>query len=376
MNAKRIVRGVLSRTGLGNKVARLFWEKAAVGPHMNYLFKNTEEVFKDIPVAFADPGFSEFIAKDSRKWSMQDEFVLEINNALVEPERCIAIVGSNKFVEQTTILNHHYPYIFPFLFKKLFPKKIGQAVLYDGYGSSNNYHHFVNAVNSLQMLDKADLPPGIPFIINEKSFNSRFFQYLYAHNEKFRSFNWVVQKPSEWLQVHKLYRLQCVHFGKAPWLKTLELYKPKPQQSFRKVFLSRDSSRYNRCLTNEKQISAMLEKYGFETVYLEHLSIAEQIEVFQQTKYMVALHGAGLVYQVFMNYDQAHIIEVLPRDYLIGLYYWEAFALGIKYYDVIVGSTIDQDKNYHLSESQLEENVVKMLAYEAPGKQYGLSHLN
>jgi capsular polysaccharide biosynthesis protein len=67
-------------------------------------------------------------------------------------------------------------------------------------------------------------------------------------------------------------------------------------------------------------VGSILQGLGFETIYAEHLTLDEQISVFQEAKYVVALHGAGLVQQIFMNPATAHILEIMPRDYMIALY--------------------------------------------------------
>src|SRR4051794_18549398 len=144
----------------------------------------------------------------------------------------------------------------------------------------------------------------------------------------FRSLNWIVQEPDEWYRVRQLYRPQSVDFERETWEKTRQLYGVQPQRGRRRIFLSRDSSRYTRALNNEVEIATVLQRYGFNTLHAERLTLDEQIAVFQESEYIVALHGAGLVQQVFMNWQTAHVLEVMPRDYLMPLYYWQAYALG------------------------------------------------
>ena len=39
---------------------------------------------------------------------------------------------------------------------------------------------------------------------------------------------------------------------------------------------------------------------GFETVYTEELSFAEQVRLFSETRCLVSIHGAGLTNLMFM----------------------------------------------------------------------------
>ena len=135
---------------------------------------------------------------------------------------------------------------------KIEKKHFDKAVVYDGNASRNYYHHFVNAVNSMYLLHKSNnLSTNIPLIVNRKIFRSPFFNYLYSNSEKFRAYNWVIQEPNEWFYVKTVYKLQCLHFDKSPWLFTRNLYTIKSVEPFRKVFLSRDKNHFQRCLQNE-----------------------------------------------------------------------------------------------------------------------------
>src|SRR4051794_27017653 len=188
----------------------------------------------------------------------------------------------------------------------------------------------------------------------------------------FRSLNWIVQEPDEWYRVRQLYRPQSVDFERETWEKTRQLYGVQPPCGRRRVFLSRDSSQYTRALNNEVEIATVLQRFGFDTLHAEHLTLDEQIAVFQESEYIVALHGAGLVQQVFMNSQTAHVLEVMPRDYMIALYYWEAYALGAKYYDAVIGGKMDRRGNYAVNQSAVERATIRMLRSSTPGRTYGL----
>lgn len=368
-----IIKAILERTGIGPVVAKKFWKEidVDVDGDAQYMYYNEVEVFNNIPIQFEDSELSELIKKDSEKWSRQDEYILEIKDAFVEPERCLIVKDGKKFLKQSAILDSQYPYILPYYLNRKEVIHLEEAVVYDGYASANFYHHIKDVVNSMHMLSKINLSPQVPLIINRKSFQSRYFQYLYQNNDEFRSFNWIVQEPSQWIKIDKLYKFRSVPYGKEAWLKTLSWYNIKPVKSWRRVFLSRDINKYNRCLNNESDIRQLLKSYGFEIIYAEHLSIREQIQLFSETKYLIALHGAGLVQQLFMDYNEAHIIEIMPRDYIIALYYWQAYILGVKYYDVVVGERMDSQKNYILDKKILQRAVQNMLDNKHSGNVYG-----
>lgn len=355
---------------------------------MRYLFYKEASVIEDLPICFEEEVFNKFLRENLGKWEIQRqaEYVLEIDDVLVEPERSLGTKGLNQLIEQTVVftVDYQYPYILPHLLNRNKSKFIKAAVLYDGSATRNLYHHLVETVCRLSMLSKTDLPADIPIIVNRFVYDSPFFQYLFSKSPYFKSFNWLIQEPHEWLQVEKLYRPKALYFGKESWNFTRKLYNLGEITPSKKVFLSRDKKRYTRGLSNEVEIINMLHSYGFEVAYAEHLSLDEQVKLFQETEYLVALTGMGLIQQFFMSYEKAHVIEIIPVNRLMPEYYCQAYSLGIKYYDVVLGEDIDRVpmsnsshkryeglKEYEVDIHKLESAVLKMLNAPADKKHYG-----
>ncbi|GAA4495786.1 hypothetical protein GCM10023172_08030 [Hymenobacter ginsengisoli] len=384
----RALRSFLWRSKIGRSTAEKFWKRRNAGDDMRYLFYNEVDVIKDLPICFDEDIFSQFLRKDLDKWDIQSqvEYVLEIDDVLIEPERCLGTKGFNQLIEQTVVFtaDYQYPYILPHILHRNKAKTLKAAVLYDGSATRNLYHHLIETVCRLSVLSKIDLPANIPFIVNRFVYDSPFFQYLFSRSPYFKSLNWLVQEPHEWLQIEKLYRPKALYFGNESWAFTRNLYNLDKVVPNRRVFLSRDKKRFTRGLSNESEVINMLRKYGFEVAYAEHLSIDEQVKLFQETEYLVALTGMGLIQQFFMSYDKAHIIEIIPVNRLMPEYYCQAYSLGIKYYDVVLGEDIDgvpmsssshkrHDglKEYEVSIKKLENSVLKMLNAPVDKKIYG-----
>jgi hypothetical protein len=192
---RRAIRSFLWRTGIGVYIASRFWRVVSEGTDVFYLYQNKKRVFDEIPVDFNDVVYSRFIKCDSHKWSLLQEYVLGVSNALIEPERCMIILKGRRLLDQSRDFKFEEPY--PFILDYLYPSKlrkhIESAVIYDGNASRNYYHHLVNAVNSLYLLDQSGvLPVDIPLLVNRRIFNSPFFKYLYQNSDKFRKYNWVI----------------------------------------------------------------------------------------------------------------------------------------------------------------------------------------
>ena len=77
-----------------------------------------------------------------------------------------------------------------------------------------------------------------------------------------------------------------------------------------------------------------------------------------------------------MTYEHAHVIEIMPRNRLMPEYYWQAYTLGIKYFDVVIGGLMREGKEYPVDVVQLKVAVERMLKPQPPGRTYGLVHLS
>ena len=66
-----------------------------------------------------------------------------------------------------------------------------------------------------------------------------------------------------------------------------------------------------RTIHNLDQVQAFLSRYDFETVYLEGLSMAEQIMLFQSAEFIISPHGAGLANLLFCE-PGTKVIELMP----------------------------------------------------------------
>ncbi|WBA41974.1 glycosyltransferase family 61 protein [Hymenobacter canadensis] len=373
----KATRTVLWRTGLGRKAAASYWTNRAEGAGFRYLYRETDDVFANVPTQFADPVFTKFIAEDNKRWTMQESSVVEVQDVLLEPERLLGIRAGREVVEQTVVYKHdrQYPYILPYLLRPANTTQLATAIWYDGSATRNYFHHLVDALISLQQLERSKLPLDTPVLITKHMYDTVYFHYLYQRSTQLRQLNWYVVGDQEWVQVQKLYKLQTAPYSPAAWRTMRELYTMPDVKPWRKVFLNRDRNRYGRYLDNEREVVDMLKRHGFEEMFAENLTIEQQAQLFQETEYLVALHGAGMIQQFFMNYAHSHVIEIMPGNYLQPLYYWQAYTMGLKYYDVIVGGNMRDGKEYPVNVVAVEAAVERMLSNQHPGRVYGLTAL-
>ena len=97
-----------------------------------------------------------------------------------------------------------------------------------------------------------------------------------------------------------------------------------------KIYISRSRSS-SRHVINEKEVIEQLAPLGFHTVFLEEMSLIEQIALFANAKVIISPHGSSLTNLVFCSEDTI-VIELFSPHY-VRTYYWIiAQQLKLKYY--------------------------------------------
>lgn len=86
-----------------------------------------------------------------------------------------------------------------------------------------------------------------------------------------------------------------------------------------RIYISRSQAQYRRVL-NEPAVLDLLQSFGFVSVVLESLSLAEQIALFAHAKVVMAPHGSGLTNLAFCQ-PGTKVIELVSPRY-IRHYFW------------------------------------------------------
>ncbi|MCJ8010957.1 glycosyltransferase family 61 protein [Paenibacillus sp. KQZ6P-2] len=131
-----------------------------------------------------------------------------------------------------------------------------------------------------------------------------------------------------------------------------ELYE---KQDFRhtgcdRIYISRAKSDKRKIL-NEDQVTGLLDNYGFTTVVLEDLSVAQQIETFSSASVIVAPHGSGLANLAFCH-PGTKIIELFARGYTPVCYWEMSNYLQLDYYSMVESGYLEPNQQ-HLFEQNI-----------------------
>lgn len=98
--------------------------------------------------------------------------------------------------------------------------------------------------------------------------------------------------------------------------------------------------RKTRSILNSKEIEDELVKRGFELIFLEELDIFDQVSLFNNAKFIIGLHGAGLTNLIFSN-PKTKVLE-LQNYAIVTTYYFLAQQLNLEY-DFVLPNEFDFD---------------------------------
>ncbi len=78
------------------------------------------------------------------------------------------------------------------------------------------------------------------------------------------------------------------------------------QKNFSKIYIARRSRRPQ----NHEEIFAIVERFGYQTVYMEDHEVFQQMRIARAAQHVIADHGAGEVYLIYM--DLLSLVEFIP----------------------------------------------------------------
>jgi capsular polysaccharide biosynthesis protein len=97
-------------------------------------------------------------------------------------------------------------------------------------------------------------------------------------------------------------------------------------RSQQRIYVSRKLA-VKRHLANEEEFLGLLKEHKFRKVYLEQMSVREQVELFRSASHVIAAHGAGLTNVLFAPAD-VKILEIRPLRTSGQFCFENLFSLG------------------------------------------------
>jgi glycosyltransferase involved in cell wall biosynthesis/capsular polysaccharide biosynthesis protein len=185
-------------------------------------------------------------------------------------------------------------------------------------GNLHNYYHWmVESVLPLNVLSQALGPDSSLRIALPRS---RHIAEVFDHSASLRAVG-IDQYPIEeiaadlikvreavWVEsdVIQSMPVQCLQDFRT---RVAALHARSRLRKKRRLLVARKGP--TRMIDNIRQVRSLLSRRGFETVYLEGMSVVDQIVLFQNAEFIVSPHGSGLANLMFCE-PGTKVIELMP----------------------------------------------------------------
>jgi len=100
-----------------------------------------------------------------------------------------------------------------------------------------------------------------------------------------------------------------------------------------RLYISRKNAT-NRRIINEDEVLSFLNQFGFKSVTLEAMSVAEQVSLMADAEVVLAPHGSGLTNILFCRAG-TKVIEIFSPNYVYPCYWLVSNIVNLKYYYLI-----------------------------------------
>jgi hypothetical protein len=308
-----------------NTVDKLFYSTYQVRKedYVKYHEEQPYGILNEIADGLEDPVIQEGLR--SFAGGTEIEYILEYRKGCyIEPLNGWGISKNAKLINSSLGTRPAYlkkPSWLKFYTKRKRAQHLPQAISLRDISERAYFHFYNDVIPKIPYLEQHGYDvTSIPIIVAERAFNKPFFQDLLAASPFFRSLNWVVQRDQY---------IYCDHiiFVKPPALDQV-LYdtiadvfiNDQPAIEHNKIFITRDKKRL-RYIDNMEEVETVLAKHEFKVVDADRLTLPEQAVLFRNTRYLAAIHGAGLTNMVFRKDYIMSMLEIFPPQPVIPYHY-------------------------------------------------------
>jgi len=193
------------------------------------------------------------------------------------------------------------------------------AVLSLRMKSEANYCHALVDIlgGKLRLAEEAGIAKDLPVVVAESLANSLFFQGIRRAPE-LQDREWIVQGDRDFVAAREIFFAEspnrtikaCVDYLH----RVLDVPQSDPAGKDR-LFVVRKPPAL-RAIANQAEVEAVCRSFGFQTVDLAGRSLEEQMEMFSNAGYVVAVHGAGLTNIVFRREAPLRVMEIIDPAYI------------------------------------------------------------
>jgi len=215
-------------------------------------------------------------------------------------------------------------------------------------GNLHNYYHWL--VEGLLPLDILARVLGLDRNLKIALPRSMEIAEVFDHRETLDALglggDWVVEVAVDFINVQEAIWVDSdlVQTMPAPYLKDFQqrisaLYRGVRSPRDRRLLVARKGP--TRTIHNIEQVQTLLSRYDFKTVYLEGMSMREQILLFQSAEFIISPHGAGLANLLFCE-PGTKVIELMPSTEMRPFFWLISRKLDLVHGMQFCSSTPDQ----------------------------------
>jgi len=333
---------------------RVFFRPQSIGQHEFEIFEE-KNPFLELQI---DIGcFPEPVQQGLKLWTdsnwKQDQYLFVYREpAYIEPKVGWGVTQTRRLIYPSLGFSRapyvHKPSWFQTYFKKKKVVLLGNVISLRDTGEENYFHFFNDVLSKLLFLQEHNFElPKYAIVISDKLWNKSYFQYYLSHTF-LGSLRWHVQKD-EWVLFDSAVFCKPYTHSVKFFARSASLVKPtRVGERERKVFLTRNA-RTSRSLSNNDEIYDVVRKFGFEVIDASELPFNEQVELFANTSYIIAIHGAGLVNMIFRGGKTLNVLEIFPSETYIPFHYIMIAKMYGYSYDIILGSRLSGDSTFRLN---------------------------
>jgi hypothetical protein len=322
---------------------RVFYKKAVIEPEY-FRVNESKNPFLELTIDISH--FDKSIQDKLTLWTnpqwSQDQYLLNFKKpGFIEPHVGWALTFEKKLIYPSlgfaSAPHVHKPSFFETYFKKFKVKKLAKVISLRDTGEENYFHFFNDVLAKLFYLQDSRIDlTEYSIVVSDKLYKRPYFQY-YLKSSPLKDLNWCVQQSDEWIFFESaIFCKPYTHTKKYFDLCATIALKGDETVGDRRVFLTRSTSSL-RFIENMSELSPILLKYKFEIVDSSQISFEEQVRLFRECRYLVAIHGAGITNIIFREGNPLAILEIIQPTQYIPFHYIMLCKLYKYKYDVMLG---------------------------------------
>ena len=241
------------------------------------------------------------------------------------------------------------------------------------WGEGNYWHFLMDILGGrLRLADEAGVDADMPLLLGRRALDQAFVQEILRTTALAR--RRLVIQEEEFIHSREVIHFETPRHSleSTDFILKYLAASGGVASGNKRVFLGRGPSS-RRHLANLTEIEDICRRWRFETIDTGNMSVAEQITLFSQVRYLVGIHGAGLTNIIFRRGAPLSLLEIFPTTTYLGRtgrfypppphYFWLSQACGFCYEAIFgeVDTPGDFETAFRIDPVAMELRIKEML---------------